>query len=176
MADIKPINKQENPEGSLIFEDREKAEQFLEKIEEKVESRTEKDKEIGEQQKKEIIKQALAEELKKYGPEPIEFRKGEWQYTESDRENVQKYVNIAFSTNLKRATSSLMRTNENDNAAQLRTMDLFHDTLADHLYDELVKRDMLPSSKTYSDVMVLTLAILFATIAAIIILTVALLK
>lgn len=148
----------------------------MENVERKAESRAEKSPEKAEAQNKEALKQALAEELKKYGPEPIETRKGEWQYTESDREEVQKYVNLAFATNLKKATDGLMNAKSDDQALQLRTIDLFHDTLVDHLYDEMLKRDMLPSKKTYSDVVILTLTILAAIAIAVIILIVAVLQ
>jgi hypothetical protein len=147
--------KKENPEGSLVFESSQKAEQFAERVRENLERQNETEPnaetraELTEKRIKEAIREELEQETVGTGPGASVEGKGEWQYTAEDRADVQNYVNAAFATNIKKAVEELMREKivaggVVDEGATLRKLDLFHDTLTDHLYQDMAVRKMLP--------------------------------
>lgn len=146
------IERLENPEKSLIFESSEKAEKFAEKVRENLENRNEKGEsleELTEKRVKDAIREELEKETSGQGPEGVAEGRGEWQYSAEDQANVQAYVNAAFATDVNRAVEELMREKivsggKVDDAATLRKLDLFHDTLTDHLYQDMRDRKMLP--------------------------------
>jgi ABC-type Zn uptake system ZnuABC Zn-binding protein ZnuA len=144
----------ENPEGSLTFQSPEKAQEFAERVMENLEKvredqeNAEANAEKTEQRVKEAIKEELQNEVAGIAPVTAVEGRGEWQYTQADSDEVQRYVNIAFATDINNAVEALMRekllVNGNaDEASVLRTLDLFHDTLTDHLYRDLEERKML---------------------------------
>jgi hypothetical protein len=141
----------ENPEGSLTFQSPEKAQEFAERVMENLEKVREdqENAEKTEQRVKEAIKEELQNEVAGIAPVTAVEGRGEWQYTQADSDEVQRYVNIAFATDVNNAVEALMRekliaNGSADEASILRTLDLFHDTLTDHLYRDLEKRKMLP--------------------------------
>lgn len=146
--------RKENPEGSLVFENAEKAKQFAERVKEKME-RSESEaglegkNELTEKRIKDAIREELEQETAGAGPAAAVEGKGEWQYSAADRAAVQQYVNVAFATSVKQAVEELMRekvvaNGKVDEAAVYRKLDLFHDTLTDHLYQDMSARKMLP--------------------------------
>lgn len=141
-------DQREFPDGSLTFETPEKAQAFSERVRERLEGERGESprQEDIEQRVREAIREELAAETAGFVPPPIEQRKGEWQYTAEDHAAVQRYVNVAFGKDVQHAVKLLMKERGGtDEATVLRTIDLFHDTLTDHLYDEMSKRRMLPS-------------------------------
>lgn len=147
----------ENPEGSLIFANPEKAEQFAERVRENVarqreaEPNAEGQSELTEKRIKEAIREELEQETAGLNQEAAVEGKGEWQYSVSDRDAVQNYVNVAFATDIQKAVEALLREKifnggKVDEAATYRKLDLFHDTLTDHLYKAMGVRKMLPPS------------------------------
>lgn len=148
----------ENPGGSLVFESAEKAEKFVENVKKNFERRKESaaERETGREDSETLAKKAIKEELlnEQAGLTggQISEGKGEWQYTEEDRDQVQKYVNVAFATDIQKAVEALMRekivtaAGGKDEGTALRTLDLFHDTLTDFLYEEMGERGILPRS------------------------------
>lgn len=141
----------ESPEGSLTFQSPEKAQEFAERVRENLEKAREdqENAEKTERRVKEAIKEELQNEVAGIAPVATAEGRGEWQYTQADSDEVQKYVNIAFATDVNKAVEALMRekimaNSKTDEASVLRTLDLFHDTLTDHLYRDLGERKMLP--------------------------------
>lgn len=147
--------RKENPEGSLVFENAQQAERFAEKVRENlerekgIEDGAEKNAELTERRIKEAIRQELEQETAGVGPSSVVEGKGEWQYSVEDRASVQACINVAFATSVQKAVEELMREKivsggKTDEAATLRKLDLFHDTLTDHLYQDMSARKMLP--------------------------------
>ncbi len=142
-----PVEQLEQPEGSLVFETPERAQEFSERIRERVAREQETQERLAhiEDRIREAIREELAEEVAGLASPAVAEHRGEWQYTREDRETVQKYVNVAFSTDVRNAIALLMKEPAvKDEATRLRSLDLFHDTLVDHLYDEMSSRRMIP--------------------------------
>ncbi|MDO8512401.1 MAG: hypothetical protein Q7S57_03955 [bacterium] len=149
--------KKENPEGSLVFENPEKAKQFAERVKENLENKNEAESglegknELTEKRIKDAIREELESETSGAGPVASVEGKGEWQYSAEDRAGVQQYINIAFATTVQKAVEKIMLEiimmagGKVDKAAMYRKLDLFHDTLTDHLYQDMTARKMLPS-------------------------------
>lgn len=146
--------KTESPERSLAFQSAEEAQGFAERVQENLEKAREDQEnmegnaEKTEQRVREAIKEELQNETAGIAPVAAAEGCGEWQYTQEDSDEVQRYVNIAFATDINKAVEALMRgktdaNGKTDEAAVLRTLDLFHDTLTDHLYKDLGERKML---------------------------------
>lgn len=147
--------KKENPEGSLVFENAERAKQFAERVRENLERNGEAEpnaetkNESNEKRIKEAIREELENETAGLSQAAVAEGRGEWQYTAEDRAAVQNCVNVAFATSVQKAVEELMREKivaggRVDEAATLRKLDLFHDTLTDHLYQDMGARKMLP--------------------------------
>ena len=148
--------RKENPEGSLVFSTSERAREFAERVKENLENKNEAESglegrnELTEKRIKEAIREELENETSGAGPVASVEGKGEWQYSADDRAGVQQYVNVAFATTVQKAVEELMREKiiaggKIDEAATYRKLDLFHDTLTDHLYQDMTARKLLPS-------------------------------
>lgn len=148
--------RNENPEGSLVFSTPERAQEFAERVKGNLERKREAEpslegkNELIEKRIKDAIREELESETGGAGPVAVVEGKGEWQYTAADRAAVQQYVNAAFATTVQRAVEEMMRekivaNGKVDEAATYRKLDLFHDTLTDHLYQDMGVRKMLPS-------------------------------
>jgi hypothetical protein len=147
--------RKENPEGSLVFENSEKAKQFAERVKENLEQKNESEpgmerrNELTEKRIKDAIREELENETNGAGLATVAEGKGEWQYSAEDRAGVQQYVNVAFATSVQKAVEEMMREkivagSKADEASTYRKLDLFHDTLTDHLYQDMTARKMIP--------------------------------
>jgi len=150
------IKRNENPEGSLVFATQERAREFAERVKGNLQHKSEKEpnregkNELTERRIKEAIREELENETNGTGPASVAEGKGEWQYSAEDRAGVQQYINVAFATTVQKAVEEMMRekiiaNGKVDEAATYRKLDLFHDTLTDHLYQDMASRKMLPS-------------------------------
>lgn len=148
--------RKENPEGSLVFSTPEQARKFAERVKEnlehknEVEPNQERKNELTEKRIKDAIREELESETSGAGPIAAVDDRGEWQYSAEERASVQQYVNIAFATTVQKAVEKIMLEiimmagGKVDKAATYRKLDLFHDTLTDHLYQDMTARKMLP--------------------------------
>lgn len=141
MAD--PAGPREQPEGSLVFESKEVADAFAERVRRRVETGEVPAGPEAERRAREAIREELAETTKRVAPPGTTEQVGAWQPTDRDRAEVQRYVNLAFETTVEDAVKALAARRGDDAASVYRTLDLFHDTLTDHLYDTLVERGLL---------------------------------
>ena len=149
------VKRNESPEGSLVFSTPEQAREFAERVKENFGRKTELEpkqegrNEVTERRIKDAIREELENERSGAGQAMVAEGKGEWQYSAEDRAVVQQYVNVAFATTIQKAVEEMMRekivaNGKIDEAATYRKLDLFHDTLTDHLYQDMGARKMLP--------------------------------
>ncbi len=138
-----PAAVREQPEGSLVFESKEAAETFAERVRERIEAGEVPAGQEAERRTKKAIREELAEATKAVAPVPVVERPGEWQPTDLDRAEVQRYVTLAFETSVEEAVKTLTARPGGDDASVFRTLDLFHDTLTDRLYGQMVERGLI---------------------------------
>jgi|GEM_PF-2738030 hypothetical protein len=114
---------------SLIFDTPEKAQDFVERVEEKVQQ----DKRQGIERKREITAQEIATEIEQYGEESIDLTQP-WEHSPEEHQEVQSLVEVAFREDLPLALKKARKSKDYP-----RIIDLFHDVLTGQMYEAVVQ-------------------------------------
>jgi hypothetical protein len=122
---------EEKPE-SLIFNDKEGANEFVERVE----KRKVKEKRHGVRRDRELLADELAREIEKQGEEVIDTSRP-WEHSPEEHREVQGLVEMAFREDLVLALRKMRKS-----ANYPRIVDLFHDVLTDQMYEVLAREGL----------------------------------
>jgi hypothetical protein len=113
---------------TLIFSNREQAQQFQERLE----GRVQREQQGGVDKRREVVADEIAAELEKVHDVPPALTQP-WEHTAAEHEEVQQLVNVAFEKDLKAAISQARKSQHYP-----RNLDLLHDVLTGEMYSLLV--------------------------------------
>lgn len=124
-------DKEEKPE-SLIFNDKEGAKEFVERVE----KRKAKEKRQGVHRDRELLADELAREIEKQGEEAVDTSRP-WEHSPEEHREVQSLVEMAFREDLVLALRKMRKS-----VNYPRIVDLFHDVLTDQMYEVLAREGL----------------------------------
>lgn len=117
------------PPESLIFTSKEKAGEFIERVEKRKAGEVRQ----GVRRDREVLADELAREIERQGEEAIDVSRP-WEHSLEEHREVQALVETAFREDL---VLALRKIRKSPNYP--RIVDLFHDVLTDQMYEALVQ-------------------------------------